>query len=430
MKKANALPLALDYPEVRPLPPAANTVAPVVENLWLCIHLPYFALDVLAVDEDEQPHVVLYEQKGRWLIHTANQAAQAQGVVRHMALNAAYALCPEMQVHRRDYLQEQSQLKRLADWAYQFTPEISILAPQGLLLEVKGSLQLFGGLSQLLTHIQHTLQEEWAYHTQMSVTPAPLASQMLAQYGQALIVEQASDLRSVLAELPIEALLLEDYKLFQKLHNIGARQLQDLWRLPRPDLARRFGQALVKHLDQLLGLRPDIRARHEIPLCFDESLELPAEISDKKLILSSAELLLKRLVQYLQQQDAGLNRLLLRLYHYEHTATQVTLGLRQNSRNYQHILDLLQQQLDKVQLPSKVNALRLSVKDILPLEACASNLFPAHILPQEKQQNDPEWESLLEQLQNRLGPDALQYLDMRDDHRPEFAWCYQRGVSE
>ena len=161
-----------------------------------------------------------------------------------------------------------------------------------------------------------------------------------------------------------------------------------------------------------------------------EFLELPAEISDKKLILSSAELLLKRLVQYLQQQDAGLNRLLLRLYHYEHTATQVTLGLRQNSRNYQHILDLLQQQLDKVQLPSKVNALRLSVKDILPLEACASNLFPAHILPQEKQQNDPEWESLLEQLQNRLGPDALQYLDMRDDHRPEFAWCYQRGVSE
>lgn len=429
MKISNALPLPLDYPESSALPPAANMPAGMTQDLWLCIYLPYFALDVLALVDDGKPHVALHEQAGRWLVHSACPLAQAKGVVPHMSLNAAYALCPELETHRRDYLQEQSQLKRIADWAYQFTTMINTVSPQVLLLEVRGSLQLFGGLESLLNKIQATLQEQWGYHAQLAVAPTPLASQLLAQYGQQVIVEELEDLRSVLASLPLETLLLEDHKLFKKLANVGIRQLQDLWRLPRDAVARRFGQALVKHLDQLLGLHPDIRPLHEVSLCFDESVELPAEIDDKQILLHAAEPLLKRLQTFLQQQDAGLNRLLLRLYHFDHPASHVVLGFRQSTRHYHHILELFQQQLDKTTLPAKVNALRLSVQDIVPLDIRERSLFAAHVLPEEKTYQDPDWEALLEQLQNRLGLDAIRYLDVVDDHRPEYAWCYQAVLS-
>ena len=428
MKSSNALPLPLDYPEITRLPAAANAPVLAPQNLWLCLHLPYFSLDVLGVEDDDKPHVVLHETAGRWLIHTANPLARETGVVSGMSLNAAYALCPDMQIHRRDYLQEQTQLKCLADWAYQYSPLINIVEPQGLLLEVQGSLQLFGGLENLLEKLENAFQQQWSCEIQRAITPTPLGSQLLAEYGMPVIVQHTSDLRSVLSKLPIETLSFEDYKVFQKLHNIGVRNLQDLWRLPRPDLARRFGQNLVKHLDQLLGYSPDIRAQHEVPLCFDESLELPAEIIDKQLLLSSAELLLKRLVLFLQQQDAGITRVFFYLYHYEHPVSHIILGFRQSTRDYAHILDLLQQQLDKVTLPSKVNSLRLNVTEIVPLSGIENTLFPSHILPREEKQSSPEWYTLLEQLQNRLGLDALHYLDVLDDHRPEYAWCYQTDI--
>ena len=389
MKIANAVPLPLDYAEPLALPSAANAPSLAVENLWLCLHLPDFSLDVLAVEDQEAAHVVLEELKGRWLVQTASQAAQDCGVVANMSLNAAYALCPDMQAHRRNYLQEQTQLKQLADWAYQYTPLVSIIEPHGLLLEIQGSLQLFGGLKKLLHKLEKDFQQQWECAVQMALAPTPLASQLLAQYSMPVVVQQRADLRSVLAELPISSLFIDD-KLLQRLHNIGARCLQDLWRLPRADLARRFGQALVKQLDQLLGDSPDIRSCHQPSLCFDESLELPAEIRDKSLLLSSAELLIKRLAQFLRQQDAGINRLLIYFYHYEHSASHVVLGFRQSTRDYEQMIALLQQQLDKLLLPSRVHALRLNVTELVPLLSVENALFPSHILPKADMQSTPD----------------------------------------
>src|SRR5688572_20001779 len=45
-------------------------------------------------------------------------------------------------------------LEAIAAWACQFTPKVSLEPPQGLLLEVEGSLRLFGGLEALVETIE------------------------------------------------------------------------------------------------------------------------------------------------------------------------------------------------------------------------------------------------------------------------------------
>ena len=43
----------------------------------------------------------------------------------------------------------QAALEPIGAWACQFTPKVSLEPPQELLLEVQGSLRLFGGLESL-----------------------------------------------------------------------------------------------------------------------------------------------------------------------------------------------------------------------------------------------------------------------------------------
>jgi protein ImuB len=68
-------------------------------------------------------------------------------------LSAAYALSPQLIVHTRDTKAEQSCLEEIALWALQYTSQVSLLAPDSLLLEIGASLKLFGGLDALCKRI-------------------------------------------------------------------------------------------------------------------------------------------------------------------------------------------------------------------------------------------------------------------------------------
>src|SRR5207302_10869028 len=50
-------------------------------------------------------------------------------------------------------------LEHVAAWACQFTPRVSPEPPQGLLLEVQGSLRYFGGRETLLASLERELGE-------------------------------------------------------------------------------------------------------------------------------------------------------------------------------------------------------------------------------------------------------------------------------
>jgi len=88
----------------------------------------------------------------------ANAAARDAGIRAGQAVAAAKALAGALRVIDRDPAAEREALQRVAAWAAQFTPMVSIEA-QGVLLEVESSLRLFHGHAKLTAAISRGIRE-------------------------------------------------------------------------------------------------------------------------------------------------------------------------------------------------------------------------------------------------------------------------------
>ena len=90
-----------------------------------------------------------------WVCGVSAGGAGSAGVQVRMSASAACALAPNLLLAPRDEAAEAASLEGLAAWAGQFTSFVRLASPHGLLLEIGGSLALFGGLDVLLARVRH-----------------------------------------------------------------------------------------------------------------------------------------------------------------------------------------------------------------------------------------------------------------------------------
>lgn len=182
--------------------------------LWLALYFPKLALEIFQYNQETEAAVAIERQQGRHIVRAASKCAELAGITPYMTLGASVALCPNLKVYDCDAYKQQQRLEELADWAHKFTSKVSIHAPQCLLLEVRGSIKLFGGLEQLHNHIIRTLKNQWPHVFFDAITPAPTASLVLATSAQftsieKTVVEKIDELRSILGALPVTSLPLK-----------------------------------------------------------------------------------------------------------------------------------------------------------------------------------------------------------------------------
>ena len=220
----------------RPPPESATRPQLTYGSLWAALHLPQLSLEVLATDDANAPCLVVHVQGGQPRVWTVSASAYAYGVAPGMTVTEAYALCPNLVVMPRDPAAEQRALRQLAEWAGQYTSMVS-LEPDGLLLELAGSVRLFGGLHNLLERLRQD-SAALEYAVTIALAPTPQSALLLAHCGESRVVEDSQALRGELGRLPITALPLSD-KQTALLMRLGLRTLRDLWRLPGDGLAKR-----------------------------------------------------------------------------------------------------------------------------------------------------------------------------------------------
>ncbi|MCI0505149.1 MAG: DNA polymerase Y family protein [Gammaproteobacteria bacterium] len=405
---------------------ASQAEAATPQPLWLALVFSRLALEVHNTQhhnnqQRELPAVAVKEYKGRLLVHTASPLAEAQGVTADMPVNAAYALCPGLQVYNADEQSQQNRLQQLAIWAEQFTSKVSIQPPYALLLEVRGSVKLFGSLAAIQNQIQQQLTRQWRHSFHSAVTPTPMASLLLAYSGQSDVVQHKHHLRSVLGRLSVNTLPF-GLKKKQQLRNTGVRLLRDLWRLPKDALARRFGPQLVNYLDRTLGLISEPLDYFVSPQEFAALYEFPMEVHKTDLLLNVAGQLLQQLATFLRERDACINECRFRLYHDKHAATNIMIGVRQATREHSHLLLLLEEHLNRLSLNAPVKSIQLTARDFAPFSPQDLSLFSEPAFNQQLTVQESTIETLLEQLQARLGRDAIKTLHSVNDHRPEYAY--------
>jgi protein ImuB len=383
--------------------------------LWLALHFPSLALDVRARGAPEPgPLAIASSAEASAVVVACSSAARRRGVQAGMALAAACALDSGLKILPRDTAAERAALERVAAWAIQYTPAASIAPPAGVLLEIAGSLNLFGGLSRLCGLIERGVAE-LGYGACVASAPTPLAAQWFARAGLAVKIRHHDALRHALEQLPA-VVLDQSPQVAALLEDIGVRTLGDFLRLPHDGAARRFGQPLIDDLDRALGRLPDARAPYIPPPRFTAALPLPAPVHEAEALLFAARRLIAELCGLLSAGGNGVQQLRFTLSHEDHEDTQIVLNLIAASRDPGHLLNVLRERLGRLQLVGPATAIALASESLVPLAARSLSFLPA---PGDHSETVSR---LIERLRGRLGDEAVQGLGLAADHRPERAW--------
>ncbi len=405
------LPLDPPSPPHRPAKPVATS-----RQLWFCVYLPQLALE--AVSTAREPLAVVEERQGVHRVLLVNAAAAAAGVMPGLAANAALALLPELVLEERSRLREQQVLERLAAWLERFSSLVSLTAADVLLMEIAGSLRLFGGLRSLRQQVSDGLRQ-LGFTAALAIAPTPLAATWLARNGRRSCVRAPANLPAALRAVPLDCL---DWPaaIVEAFAGIGVAKVGDCLRLPREGFVRRFGTGRLLDLDRALGRLPDPRPGWRAPEVFVADQELLEEQSDRELLLGVCHTLLQRLERFLLVRQLGMQRLDFSFYHLRADATVLSLGCAQADRSAACWLDLLRLRFERVRLAEPVIAVRLQGGPTQALQAVSGRFafetrrqpLPAHSILH-----------LAERLGARVGRQAVHGLMTLAEHRPQHAWA-------
>ena len=186
--------------------------------------------------------------------------------------------------------------------------------------------------------------------------------------------------------------------------------------MPRAALARRFGEAVARRLDQALDDLPEpLSPLCEAPvrrvrLSFAEPIADPADLA------LAAERLAEDLVLRLAREGVGARRLDLTFHRIDGRVERIVLGIARPSRDPHHLAALFKERLDTVD-PG------LGIEDMILAAFAVEPLPPEQI----GFAGSPDTGAmagtgpLLDRLANRLGLAALYRLEPRESHIPERA---------
>jgi protein ImuB len=407
------------------VPPETLSSSISTPELWLAIHLPQFMLDALrgsvttasAKSPVAEPIAVVDIDRDGKVVRACNVLAVNMGVTPGMAINSALALAPALQTFARDTHREQLLLESVATLGLElFTPRISLEPPDGLLLEVRGSLRLMGGARRLFERLREELQKA-GVSGQLALTPTPLASLWFARVGQEVMLRRRESLPGRLAPLPLAQTTRWPERNVAALATMGVRTIGDCLRLPRDGFARRFEPQMLTMLDRASGRLPDPRPAYHAPGKFSTHRELEPETADLGRLGLAIAPLIDELCAFLRKRGRGVQSIELRLVHRVATATRLRMRFVQPTDQAQRIAELLQERLARLQLPEPVRRVRLRSGPLRELPVETTTLF-AH----ERRESSTAVPQLIERLRARLGDEAVHGVCLMPEHRPESAW--------
>ena len=308
-------------------------------------------------------------------------------------------------------------LQQLALRAQAYTPRVSLEPPDGLLLEVRGSLHLFAGVAGMRRVVTDECRH-LGMPAVLAFAPTPLAALALARAGRPHAVLDLSALVGQLAPVPLAALRWPE-EILARLARSGVRTIGAALRLPRSGFARRFGAAQLAALDALTGRAADLRRVFRAPLRFRRRRELTRELEDHPVILATLAPLFADLGTFLRTRQCGVLELECLLAHRHSPPTRCLMRLAAPQSDVLRLTELLGERLETIALPEPVRGCELRTDALVPYRPDRLHLWQ----PGEHGGGlSSEASGLVERLRARLGEEAIYGLTLLESHRPEKAW--------
>ncbi|HUV32559.1 MAG TPA: DNA polymerase Y family protein, partial [Devosiaceae bacterium] len=277
----------------------------------IAVALPHLAAEAQLRREGQagfpRPFAIAGQQGGALRLTSVNPVAAALGLAPGLGLADARAICPTL-VTRPDQPERLAAFRRgLARWAERFSPIVSTengAEGDSLTLDATGAAHLFGGEAGMFNAIATALADH-GLTARPAMADTRGAAWALAHFGASPItIAPHGQTRAAIAALPVAALRL-DPETAQGLTTLGLATIGDAALIPRGALARRFGLATLKRLDQALGAEPEPVAPDRPLPNFATRLTLPEPIGHVTDVMAGLERLLERLCQTLETHQMG-----------------------------------------------------------------------------------------------------------------------------
>jgi protein ImuB len=444
----------------------------------LYLFLPSWAIDRLrrggllpnlgAAPGEAAPFATVIAVGGRQILAAVNPAAAAKGIAAGMPLADALSFLPGLLTRPAELAEDTAALRCLAEWCGRYSPWTAPDGADGIKIETTGSAHLWGGEAGLVADlsgrlarqgiahrvaIADTLGAAWAVarfaasEAEEGACKLPVKTGKTGGIATSLVVSPG-EIRAALAPLPIAALRL-DPAIVEGLHRVGLRRIGEALAMPRDALARRFGDAVARRLDQALDDLPEpLSPLGEVPTR-RVRLSLPEPIADPADLARAAERLTADLVARLEREGMGARRLDLGFHRVDGRVEHIRIGTARPSRDPAHLAKLLTGKLDTIDPGLGIQDVILAAFAVEPLaaEQIESSLPRTTSLhpnpPPHAGEGDgdhlrskrapspsgggPGWGSgpglapLFDRLGAKLGLDALAHLEPRASHIPERA---------
>jgi len=383
--------------------------------LWICLVLPHLAIE-LRPSSEEDPIAIADGIGSRRYLIDCNASARELGISAGTDVPSAMMREPNLRLIPRSKADERRALHGIACWAHQFTSDVCLDAARWTLwLEVGASLRYFNGLSTVHAEVRDGIAR-LGYTAACGIAPTLEAAALLAHHPDVLPVLNKSELRATLSPLPLGSLDIGG-KVVEQLHVTGLRTLEDLLAVPSDSLARRFGEELPDYLQRLLSHRADVRRRHRNPPIYRRRFDFMEPLESLEGLLFPLRRALQEFEGYLRGRDRAIQELTVTLRHRGAAETGLKLVTTAPQRDAVRLFALLREKLERTPLPDAVTEVVLFANEFVEPQISQGDFFDDH------QRRNANWSALLDKLRARLGADAVRRLGLRDDHRPENAWC-------
>lgn len=395
-----------------------ETPAKPSRELWLALYFPALVLEALVIDpKTTAAAAVLGSEDPKAPICAVTAAAEKLGIRTGMNAQLAHAISPRVRFLYRDPAAEMAILQKLAIWAQQFTPTISVHVPDTLLLEIHGSLHLFGDERALHDRMHGELSSRGS-RMYAAFAPTPRAASWLAQSGHETCVADITQLRSMLGKLPLTALRWPTEWL-EACGDLGLHTLRDVLRLPRAGLARRFGPALIVELDRALGAISEPQTLWNAPLAYEAAEDLGFETCHTDILMPVIEKLLNRVSEMLRSTDSGIRSFEIGFSAHGKDTDRLRIETQQVTRDVGHWLKLVRVHLEQFRLGQTVDAVRLK-------SAAFERYQPEipHWFTHAARSPASSSAALVDTLRARLGYHGIAGLRAVATRRPEKAWRF------
>ena len=273
--------------------------------MFACIYVPNFPVAAaLRAEPELQAHAIaIFEGKPPLeQILAVNETDRELGISPGMS-KAQAELCSDIALRPRSPLQESSAHSALLDCAQSFSPTVEDTTRDTVLLDLAGMESLFGSLTKI-SHAISDRAEALGLAATVATAANPDAALLAARGFSGITIIPSGKEAERLGPLPAEVLfddnLQSDAKqaaerLLETLARWGISNLRALAALPEIALSERLGQEGLQLQKLARGTALRTLVPVEVPLVFEEAIELEHPI----VLLEPLAFLLNRLLEQL-----------------------------------------------------------------------------------------------------------------------------------